>query len=48
MEQAEATFKPIRGFLEPALDLVGPLPHPALQSMFDALYTPGLQSPPPA
>ena len=26
-----------------ALDLVGPLPHPALQSMFDALYPPGFQ-----
>jgi FAD/FMN-containing dehydrogenase len=42
-EQAEATFKPIRSFRPPALDLVGPLPHPALQSMFDALYPPGLQ-----
>src|SRR6516164_4175711 len=27
----------------PALDMVGPIPHPALQSMFDALYPPGLQ-----
>jgi putative ABC transport system substrate-binding protein len=26
-----------------ALDLVGPIPHPALQSMFDALYPPGHQ-----
>jgi FAD/FMN-containing dehydrogenase len=43
MEQAEQTFKPIRGFGSPALDLVGPMPHPALQSMFDALYPPGLQ-----
>lgn len=43
MEQAEETFKPIRAFKQPALDLVGPLPHPALQSMFDALYPPGLQ-----
>src|SRR5229473_3341359 len=43
MEQAEGTFKPIRGFLTPALDLVGPIPHPALQSMFDALYPPGFQ-----
>ena len=25
------------------IDLVGPLPQPALQSMFDALYPPGLQ-----
>src|SRR2546425_12461670 len=43
MEQADETFKPIRGFLTPALDFVGPIPHPALQSMFDALYPPGLQ-----
>ena len=42
-EQAEATFKPIRSFRPPALDLVGPLPYPALQSMFDPLYPSGLQ-----
>jgi FAD/FMN-containing dehydrogenase len=43
MELAEATFKPIREKFPPALDFVGPIPHPALQSMFDALYPPGLQ-----
>jgi FAD/FMN-containing dehydrogenase len=43
MELAEETFKPIREQFPPALDFVGPLPHPALQSMFDALYAPGLQ-----
>jgi FAD/FMN-containing dehydrogenase len=43
IEQAEETFKPIRAFKQPALDLVGPLPQPALQSMFDALYPAGLQ-----
>src|SRR5438132_6010781 len=43
MELAEATFKPIREKFPPALDFVGPIPHPALQSMFDALYTRGLQ-----
>ena len=43
-EQAEATFAPIRAqFGPPALDWVGPLPHPALQSMFDGLYPPGDQ-----
>ncbi len=42
-EKAEQTFKPIRAFKKPALDFVGPIPHPALQSMFDALYPPGLQ-----
>ena len=41
--KAEELFKPIRTFKKPALDFVGPLPHPALQSMFDALYPPGLQ-----
>ena len=43
MEQAEETFKPIREKFPPALDFVGPIPHPALQSMFDPLYAPGLQ-----
>ncbi len=43
LERAEDAFKPIRDFKKPALDFVGPLPHPALQSMFDALYPPGLQ-----
>ena len=42
LEEAEQIFKPVRD-LRPALDLVGPLPHPVLQSMFDALYSPGLQ-----
>jgi FAD/FMN-containing dehydrogenases len=41
--EAEETFKPIRAFKKPALDFVGPLPQPALQSMFDAIYPPGLQ-----
>ncbi|HEU5378973.1 MAG TPA: FAD-binding oxidoreductase [Ktedonobacteraceae bacterium] len=43
LEKAEDVFKPIRETLLPALDFVGPIPHPALQSMFDALYEPGLQ-----
>jgi hypothetical protein len=43
-EQAEATFAPIRArFGTPALDWVATIPHPALQSMFDGLYPPGLQ-----
>ncbi len=36
-------FKPIREFKTPALDFVGSLPLPALQTMFDGLYPPGLQ-----
>ncbi|HEY7126642.1 MAG TPA: FAD-binding oxidoreductase [Ktedonobacterales bacterium] len=43
LSQAEAVFEPIRSRVPPALDMVGPLPHPALQSMFDPLYPPGLQ-----
>ena len=43
LKNAERVFNPIRKFKKPALDLVGPIPHPALQSMFDALYPPGLQ-----
>jgi FAD/FMN-containing dehydrogenase len=43
IEKSESVFKSIRGGVRPALDLVGPMPHPALQSMFDALYPPGLQ-----
>ena len=42
-ESAKPIFKPIRSVKTPALDLVGPIPHPVLQSMFDARYPPGLQ-----
>lgn len=43
-DQADQVFAPIRKqFGAPALDFVGPIPHPALQSMFDALYPPGYQ-----
>jgi hypothetical protein len=41
LKAAEKVFKPIRAFKKPALDLVGPIPHPAWNSMFDALYPPG-------
>ena len=43
LKKAEKFFKPIRAFKTPALDMVGPIPHPVMQSMFDALYVPGLQ-----
>lgn len=42
-DKAEDIFEPIRNFKTPALDLVGPLPHMAVQSMFDAIYPPGHQ-----
>jgi FAD/FMN-containing dehydrogenase len=43
MEKAEEVFKPIRSFRTPIVDFVGPIPHPALQSMFDPLFPPGQQ-----
>jgi FAD/FMN-containing dehydrogenase len=42
-DEAEEVFKPIRAFLKPAFDFVGPLPHPVLQSIFDGLLPTGLQ-----
>ena len=44
LDQAAAVFAPIREkFGAPALDWVGPIPHPALQGMFDPIYPPGHQ-----
>ena len=43
LSKAEEVFKPIRSFLTPALDFVGQIPHPALNSMFDPLLPTGLQ-----
>jgi FAD/FMN-containing dehydrogenase len=43
LEQADERFKPLRAFGPPAIDFAGPIAWPALQSMFDALYPPGLQ-----
>jgi FAD/FMN-containing dehydrogenase len=43
LKSAQSVFKPIRKFKTPALDMVGPIPHPVLNSMFDALYPSGLQ-----
>jgi hypothetical protein len=43
LKAAEKIFKPIRAFKKPALDLVGPIPHPVWNSMFDGLYPPGHQ-----
>ncbi len=43
LEQADEVFKPIREQFPPAVDFAGPIPWPALQSLFDALYPPGLQ-----
>jgi hypothetical protein len=42
-KEAERVFKPIREFGPPALYGIHAMPHPVLQSAFDALYPPGLQ-----
>lgn len=41
--QAEETVRLFREFIPPAIDFVGPIPFPALQSLFDGLLPPGLQ-----
>jgi FAD/FMN-containing dehydrogenase len=43
LAKAQEAFRPIREFLKPMMDYAGPLPFPALQSLFDALYPAGLQ-----
>jgi hypothetical protein len=44
LDQAEKVFKPIYDELPaPILDWMGPMPYPALQSMFDPLLPTGLQ-----
>ena len=42
LKKAEKVFKPIRKFKKPALDFVGPMPIPALQSMFDPIMPSGM------
>lgn len=42
LENAGEAFKPVRE-LRPAFELLGPMPFPALQSLFDWLLPPGLQ-----
>jgi len=42
-ERVEEAFRQIRDFPPPAFEMVGPLPFPVLQSVFDHLYPPGLQ-----
>jgi FAD/FMN-containing dehydrogenase len=43
LEKAAQVFKLIREIAPAAMDFAGPIPLPALQSMFDGLYPPGLQ-----
>ncbi len=42
-EQAEAALKPMRSLGTPLFDHVGAAPFPAVQSIFDGLFVPGLQ-----
>jgi FAD/FMN-containing dehydrogenase len=42
-ERAAAVMQAAREVAEPLFELTGPMPYPALQSMFDALYPPGDQ-----
>ena len=43
MDQGIEVMQPLRTFGPPLLDLVGEMPFPALQSMFDPLLPPGMQ-----
>jgi FAD/FMN-containing dehydrogenase len=44
MEGAEEAFRPVRQQVGPAaFEFLGPMPLPVLNSLFDALYPPGLQ-----
>lgn len=42
LDKAEEVFAPIRAKKTPALDFVGPIKVPDLQTLFDGLYPPGL------
>jgi len=42
-EQVEEATRPMRSVGHPLLDHVGPAPFPAVQSLFDPLFVPGLQ-----
>ncbi len=43
LERANKMIEPVRSFRRPAFEFFAPMPFPMLQSMFDGLYTPGLQ-----
>jgi UDP-N-acetylenolpyruvoylglucosamine reductase len=42
-DELEEAFRPVRKFRVPRFELMGSMPYPALQGMFDAIYPPGLQ-----
>jgi FAD/FMN-containing dehydrogenase len=43
LDVVEEAFRPVRKFRAPRFELMGSMPYPAMQSMFDAIYPPGLQ-----
>src|ERR1700720_3329862 len=43
LDKVEDAFRPVREFRTPRFELTGQMPYTALQSMFDALYPPGMQ-----
>lgn len=43
IEDGEAAVRSLRAFGPPAVDLIGPMPYPVLQTMFDASAPYGLQ-----
>jgi len=43
MEQANKLLQPLRNHRPPAFEFFVPMPYPMVQSMFDAVYPPGLQ-----
>jgi hypothetical protein len=43
LEHANEILEPLRKFRDPAFEFFAPMPFPMLQSMFDGLYTRGLQ-----
>jgi len=43
LTEGERLLRPVKSFGPPAVDLVGPMPYPALQSMLDGGAPPGMQ-----
>ncbi len=42
LDKVEEVFQPVRD-MEPVFELLGEMPYPSIQSLFDGLYPPGLQ-----
>jgi FAD/FMN-containing dehydrogenase len=43
LDKVEDAFRPVKKFRPPKFEFTGPMPYTVLQSMFDAIYPPGLQ-----